>query len=236
LLLFLLGVLASWRSLLVSRLFFSSLTTTTGREPGTCNARNATVRLNTLAGPAGVLLVLAAGCSQTRVVRVARPAPVAPVTIVTTQPQAATVAAPPPAPPSPPPVVNYIVEPQAPSVGGSPPAYGVTEAQPDAPAHAQQTVALASQQIDRLQRIQRSESNAAPREDVEQALADLEGKRDTVLQDLRELAIQPTGDVLSKLSADDARLLGAVRVSYVIARPPAQGLPQPSPLPPAQVP
>lgn len=192
-------------------------------------------------GPAGVLLVLAAGgvfaagCSQTRVVRAARPAP---VTIVMTQPQpappTAAVAPSPPQQAAPPPVVNNVVE-QSPARNVSPPAYGVTEAQSERSGQAEQVVASASEQIERLNRIQRSESNAAPREDVDRALGDLESKRETVLQDMRELAIQPTADVFSKLSADVARLRGAVRTSYAIAPPPSQGLPPPSPLPPSLI-
>lgn len=115
-----------------------------------------------------------------------------------------------------------------------PEAQGATESQPDGRTRAEQTILRASQQVDRLRRMENSGNDSAPREDVEDALNDLEVGRDKVLQDWRELALRPSDAIVAKLDDDVASLESAVRRSYAVAPPPSQGLPQPSPLTPSQ--
>jgi hypothetical protein len=98
------------------------------------------------------------------------------------------------------------------------------------------SLAAASQQIDRLRRMEESSSGAAPREVVDSAMADLENKRERVLQDLREFELRADGrttQVSTMLEHDVATLEDAVQSSHALAPPPSQGLPQPSPLPPS---
>jgi hypothetical protein len=129
---------------------------------------------------------------------------------------------------------SSVPEAPAPNAVVVPEAQGATESQPDGRMRAEQTILLASQQVDRLRRMEKSGNDSAPREDVEAALNDLEIRRDKVLQDWRELALRPSDAIVAKLDDDVASLESAVRRSYAIAPPPSQGLPQPSPLTPSQ--
>jgi hypothetical protein len=122
----------------------------------------------------------------------------------------------------------------------APPAYGVTEAQgpaateQDDRARASEVVAQASDQIDRLQRIQSMSTNAH-REVLDNALYELEHDREKVLLDMRALDAQPPaqrGATHSELQRDLADLQASLHTSYRIAPPPTQGLPPPAPLPP----
>ncbi|HZU84830.1 MAG TPA: hypothetical protein VE987_17990 [Polyangiaceae bacterium] len=164
----------------------------------------------------------------------------------------------PPPPGAPPTGATSVVEPeqpQPPGVNVAPPAYGgatpspydatppygATAPQADTRDHAERVVAQASQQISRLERMRtgQSENNATPRLDVDSALSDLQNKRERVLQDMRELALEPasrSSAVQAQLDADVAALQRAISSSYAVAPPPSQGLPQPSPLPPSQLP
>jgi hypothetical protein len=164
--------------------------------------------------------------------------------------------APAPAPaPAPPPIASSVIEPSRPppvgagtnvappAYGGAPPAYGATEAQgPTGGRPAQdeermrvaQTVAQASSQIDRLQRVQ-STAIGARRENVGDALYALERRRAKVLQDLRALDAERPGQrsaIRSELQRDLADLQDWLSASYALSPPPTQGLPPPSPLPP----
>jgi hypothetical protein len=180
----------------------------------------------------GVLMLPA--CVEEERTAVARPGT---TTVVTSQPRPIVDGAPAPQSPTPP-IVNNVIEPPAAStVNVAPPAYGATEAQPDERTQATQMVALATQQIERLQRIQALSSDAR-REDLGASIRNLEGKRGRVLQDLRELEMRPVGrsaDIQMQLATDAANLQAAVRASQVTAPPPSQGLPQPSPLAPSQL-
>jgi hypothetical protein len=140
----------------------------------------------------------------------------------------------------------------APSYGATPPAYGATEAQPSPSTGAQrestwgqretddqrlrvaQSVATASSQIDRLQRVQ-SSAVGTRRENVGDALYSLERRRAKVLQDLRALDAEPPGQraaLRSELERDLADLQDSVYASYALSPPPSQGMPPPAPLPP----
>jgi hypothetical protein len=105
---------------------------------------------------------------------------------------------------------------------------------PDIRTRAAQIVELAAQQIYRLRRMESSGNDSAPREDMDFASSNLENKRELVLQDLREFELRPSKSGLARLDGDAAYLQGAVRASYVIAPPPSQGLPGPTPLPPSE--
>jgi hypothetical protein len=129
---------------------------------------------------------------------------------------------------------STVPEAPAPNAVVVPEAQGATESQPDGRTRAEQTMLLASQQVDRLRRMEKSGNDSAPREDVDAALNDLENQRGKVLQDLREVALRPSNAILAKLDDDVASLESAMRGSFAIAPPPSQGLPQPSPLTPSQ--
>jgi len=133
----------------------------------------------------------------------------------------------------PPPAVDDVEAPPGGSVA-APPAESATESPPNGRARAVKVVGLASLQVDRLRRMERSAGDSAPREDVDAALSDLEINRGKVLQDLRELELRASEDVSAKLDGDVDYLQNAVRASYVIAPDASHGLPQPTPLPPSQ--
>jgi hypothetical protein len=95
--------------------------------------------------------------------------------------------------------------------------------------HATRVVALASQQIERLERPSTANGNRS-RVVIDTALADLESKRAKVLEDTRELGAQPAGQDDGALAEMDrcanlAALETAVRASYSILPPPSQGRP-----------
>lgn len=138
---------------------------------------------------------------------------------------------------------------------------GVTAAQPSTPAarpqgslppvhdrlteeraRVSEVVTLATQQMDRLTRMQQ---HADP--DRQSALAaavdDLQGRREKVLQDMREMEIRgpaaspSASDTLNEeLYRDLGELQGAVRDSYAVAPPPGSGMAPPAPLPPRPMP
>jgi hypothetical protein len=150
-------------------------------------------------------------------------------TVVVTQPSAGVTNAQPT-----PPLVHDVVERPPPTLNVEPPASGVTEAQPDVRSRARQVVGVASQQIDRLRRMESTSANAH-HEDIDAVRTDLENKRERVLQGLREMELLPSDramDVERQVDSDVAALQVAIRSSYAIAPPAFQGLPQPSPLPP----
>jgi hypothetical protein len=169
-----------------------------------------------------------------------------PVTAVQpAQPQPVVQAAPPGAPPQSPPIVDNGIEPSPRAPGGAatniaPPAYGATEAQgqmlpeQEERSRASEVVAQATDQIDRLQRIQ-SMSADAHREGLDNALYDLEHRREKVLQDMRELDLQPPEQrraIRAELQRDVADLQASLHAAYRISPPPSKGLPPPAPLPP----
>lgn len=134
---------------------------------------------------------------------------------------------------------------------------GVTEAQPATPAaqpratqppvqdrlteeraRVSQGVTLATQQIDRLVRMQQY-ADPDRQKALEDTIDDLQGRREKVLQDMRELEIRgpaastTASDTLyESLYRDLGELQGAVRDSYAVAPPPGSGMPPPAPLPP----
>lgn len=139
-------------------------------------------------------------------------------------------------------------------------ARGVTEAQPAAPAaqppepqpsalqqmteeraRVTQGVTVATQQIDRLTRMQQ---HAPPdqQDALQSTIDDLQSRREKVMQDMRELEVR--GPAFSAMGSDTLRsdlyrdlgdLQSSVRDSYGIAPPPGSGMPPPAPLPPAQL-
>jgi hypothetical protein len=119
----------------------------------------------------------------------------------------------------------------------------VTEEQPapegtEERTRATKVVAEASSQIDRLQRIQ-SKSAEAHRDDQDNAVYELQRKRERVLQDLRELDMQPPEQrerIGAALQGDLGDLRAALSTSYRFAPPAARGLPPPAPLPPSVTP
>jgi len=130
---------------------------------------------------------------------------------------------------------------------------GVTAAQPATPAaqppaapvddreRAQQIVALASRQIDRLTRMVDT-ADPERRSELDSTIGDLQSRREKVLQDLRELELRgpsaaSTSDRLrSGLARDLNDLQMTVRDSFDVAPPPGQGMPPPAPLPPEDLP
>jgi hypothetical protein len=146
----------------------------------------------------------------------------------------------------PPPIDSEAVEPSTPPPGGAaanvaPPATGAPESQGSMPpeqderTRATEVVSRASDQIDRLERIQ-SMSADAHREGLDSALYDLEHKRAKVLQDLREIDVQPPAQrsaMRTELQRDLADLQDSLLSAYRISPPPpSKGLPPPAPLPP----
>jgi hypothetical protein len=137
--------------------------------------------------------------------------------------------------PAPPPITeSTIPEPSSSNEMPSSETPDVTESQPDSRLRAAQAVGLASQQVARLRMMATSANGLAPRPDVDAAFGELQIKRENVLQDLRELELRPSDDLLMQLDGDVASLRGAIRDSYGVAPPPSQGLAQPSPLPPSE--
>jgi hypothetical protein len=111
---------------------------------------------------------------------------------------------------------------------------GPTTLEQDDRAHVSEVVAQASDQIDRLQRIQSMSANAH-REGLDNALYDLEHKREKVLQDMRELDVQPPAQgsaIRAELQRDLLDLQSALNATYRFSPPPSKGLPPPAPLPP----
>ncbi|HEX8791333.1 MAG TPA: hypothetical protein VF765_10325 [Polyangiaceae bacterium] len=131
---------------------------------------------------------------------------------------------------------------------------GVTEAQPATPAaqppvepnetlgeeraRVSQAVALATQQLNRLTRIEES-ADPDRRNELEDAVGDLRNRREKVLQDMRELELRgpaasaTASDTLrEELYRDLAALQAAVRESYAVAPPPGSGMSPPAPIPP----
>jgi hypothetical protein len=103
----------------------------------------------------------------------------------------------------------------------------------DQRARASEVVSQASDQIDRLERIQ-SMSADAHREGLDNSLYDLEHKREKVLQDMRELDVQPPAQrdaIRTELQRDLADLQGALQSAYRFSPAPSKGLPPPAPLP-----
>jgi hypothetical protein len=204
-----------------------------------------------LAGALALGVLVHAGCAERRYeqARAERPAtPVGTTAVVSRR-------RPPPAPRQGPPAVARDTLGETPPPSGpatntappttniAPPAPGVTEEQapPESAeerARATKVVAEASSQIDRLQRIQ-SMSTEAHRDDLDAAVYELQRKRERVLQDLRELDMQPPQQrarIGAELQGDLGDLGAALAVSYRFAPPPARGLPSPAPLPPSHVP
>jgi hypothetical protein len=114
-------------------------------------------------------------------------------------------------------------------------ATGVTNMQSIAPSgqdcrtRATQVVALASLQIDRLERPSTANGNRS-RVGIDTALADLQSKRAKLQEDMREIDAQPAMQEDSAFAeidrcADLADLETAVRASYSILPPPPQGRP-----------
>ena len=153
------------------------------------------------------------------------------VAVRATQPRPGAISAQPAPQPA---LEEPVVESPAPRVPVAPEPEGAAESRQGGRARAAQLVGLAAQQVDRLRRMEKSDHDLAPREDVDGALSDLEIERENVLQDLRELELRPAEDVLAKLEGDVAHLQNAIRATYGVAPPPSQGLPQPIPLPPSQ--
>ncbi len=128
---------------------------------------------------------------------------------------------------------------------------GVTAAQPATPAaqppaapvddreRAQQIVALASRQIERLTRM-RETADPERRSELDSTIGDLQSRREKVLQDMRELELRgPTSAadrLRSELDRDLNDLRMTVRDSFDVAPPPGQGMPPPAPLPPEDLP
>jgi hypothetical protein len=115
---------------------------------------------------------------------------------------------------------------------------GVTNAQGVAPApvelaasstRADRIVALAWQQIERLERVAKTNAMAR-RADVDSALHDLRDRREKVLKDMRELEAQPATEPEGAFAEIDRcrdvdELQSALRASYSIVPPPASALP-----------
>jgi len=162
-----------------------------------------------------------------------RPATAPQTILVTPGPGVAEAQPPPPALTAlqtPPPVVT-------------PPA-GAEEAQPrlstlpDARQRTEQVVAIATRQIDRLQRMERA-TPALRHRSVDTTLGVLTTGREKVMQDLRELELEPptrTSAIRSELNHDLNALQKAVTATYATAPPPGPGLPHPSPRRPSQLP
>ena len=145
---------------------------------------------------------------------------------------------PPSTPQAPFPSVTESVEPPEPSINVVPPATGLTEPQADERTRALQVLSVASAQVDRLRRME-STASGTQREDIEAALANLQGRRQRVLEDMKELELAPAGstaDLQVLLNRDVAALQNALRSTYAIAPALSEGLPQPSPLPPSAIP
>jgi hypothetical protein len=98
-----------------------------------------------------------------------------------------------------------------------------------------QAVGIAKQQIDRLTRIERA---ATPDREaqLDSLLADLQTRREKVLQDMRELELRPPSLSPDRLESDLDRdldsLQASVHDSYVAAPAPGSGMAPPAPLPP----
>jgi hypothetical protein len=157
-------------------------------------------------------------------------------TVVTTRP--APSSSPAPVQAASPSIVNNVVDTPPSTVNVAPNAFGATESQPDERTRAMEMVAVASQQIDQLQRMLSFSSNTH-RDDIDASVSELKSKRERVLQELRELEMRRAGrsaDIEMHLAIDTSNLQSAVRASQLVAHPPSQGLPQPSPLHPSQLP
>lgn len=105
-------------------------------------------------------------------------------------------------------------------------------------ARVSQAVALATQQIDRLTRIEES-ADPDRRMELEDTLGDLKSRREKLLQDMQELEIRGpaysasmTDTLRSEMDRDLADLQSSIRDSYTVAPPPGRGMPPPAPLPP----
>ncbi len=140
----------------------------------------------------------------------------------------------PPSPP-PPPVINKIVTNEA---EGQPP---VADQLSETRARVSQAVAVATQQIDRLTRIEES-ADPERHVELEDTIGDLKSRREKLLQDMRELELRgpayspaATDSLRSEMDHDLADLQESVRESYTIAPPPSRGMPPPAPLPPGQL-
>jgi len=95
-------------------------------------------------------------------------------------------------------------------------------------------IAMASQQIDRLHRWGATVGGYG-RQDADEAASDITVRRDRVLQDARELQLQPPTvfeSLRATLSRDLADLEASMRSSWSILPPPSSGMPPPAPLPP----
>lgn len=136
-------------------------------------------------------------------------------------------------------------------------AKGVTEAQPathaaqprgsqppvqdrliEERARVSQGVTLATQQIDRLTRMQQY-ADPDRQTTLQSTIDDLQSRREKVLQDMRELEIR--GPAFSAMASDTLRsdlyrdlddLQSSVQESYALAPPPGSGMAPPAPLPP----
>jgi hypothetical protein len=186
-----------------------------------------------------LILAGTAACAHEERVPTQHPVSTPTVDVVDSRPRAgATNQQPPSTPEAPFPSVTENVEPPAPSINVVPPATGVTEPQGDDRTRALQVLSLASAQLDRLRRMETTASDTL-REDIEAALANLQGRRQRVLEDMKELELAPAGstaDLQVLLNRDVAALQNALRRTYAIAPALSEGLPQPSPLAPSAIP
>jgi hypothetical protein len=128
-----------------------------------------------------------AGCAEQRNETARGARPTAPVGTSAVLPERPPPAAPQPSPPVAGETLRESAPPSGPETNTPPPAPGTTEEQPapdegEERTQATKVVAEASSQIDRLQRMQ-SMSTEAHRDDLDNAVYDLERKRERVLQD-----------------------------------------------------
>jgi hypothetical protein len=81
--------------------------------------------------------------------------------------------------------------------------------------HAANVVQEATVQIDRLRRMRRAPSGGENREALDAVLDDLESARRKVLQDLREVELEPRGAVIRRqLEGNLGHLQGVLQASY----------------------
>jgi hypothetical protein len=132
---------------------------------------------------------------------------------------------------------NNLIETPEPNINVAPPGLGATEPQAEDRTAWTEVLSRASAQLDRLRRME-SYASDTHLEDISAALDDLRSKRESVLQDMRELELAPAGrtaDIRKQLDKDLAALQNALSDSYAVAPAPSDGLPRPSPLSPSSI-